>query len=614
MGTKQSKSKRNNSRNRPSKNSNSKSTIKKGKKGHGLLSYSGEGCYMGMLDKLGRRSGLGIECFGSSLSSGISYAGEWKKNLWNGYGVVFTRCNNTDKEWYVGKFKDGQIDGEAVQYDLFSVNEEIHVQGIWRRNEIVYTSFLSPKILMRCRKKAGEAMQLGRDIEACKTYETRTLEVSNVQEGRVLSIWHPSLSRTVRALITAVHHRSGTVTVRMQEDEDEDRRSLETIPFNEFISHWLRIPKPTQFFDLHRLVLPPTASLSRQFSLERLDELKNSQVNALQQTMEQQNLRQVKAFENLRRQQQQEEQEEQQEQHSNSNLNSNQFFEPTDAPPPLPYQNIVTGVVVSNRSVSGSHRDSGREGRERGSHNTINELDCLTDEEMNRMTRIDGWSERELRALGRIRRQQQQRRQEQNRRMRQVRAHHQHSEPPANYEGKYNNNNNRSSRSNRLNSNTIPQENDMLFYASHDASVDTMNDVFVFSGGLDGGIPNGYHPHSNANPFDHVDTEDRDTSSSNTTNNILDWGPPETTTRTTTNPTEGKTNVKKESASAKLKRLQRYRKERDSKEKKQCSICLDDIRSKNDTRMLSCAHTFHGSCVGEWLKRSNVCPLCRTEQ
>ena len=42
-----------------------------------------------------------------------------------------------------------------------------------------------------------------------------------------------------------------------------------------------------------------------------------------------------------------------------------------------------------------------------------------------------------------------------------------------------------------------------------------------------------------------------------------------------------------------------------------CSICLNDIL--DDILVpITCKHKFHGSCLTEWLKHNNSCPLCRT--
>jgi hypothetical protein len=126
----------------------------------------------------------------------------------------------------------------------------------------------------------------------------------------------------------------------------------------------------------------------------------------------------------------------------------------------------------------------------------------------------------------------------------------------------------------------------MLVYSeTHDASVSTMDDVFTFSGGFP--RERGNHYYSGANPFDDEDEESFNGRSSTTTT---------TTTRTTT------------------KYKKKYDGGQSSEEDRECSICLDTIHSAGDARMLVCAHTFHSDCVEEWLARSNVCPLCRTQQ
>ena len=42
-----------------------------------------------------------------------------------------------------------------------------------------------------------------------------------------------------------------------------------------------------------------------------------------------------------------------------------------------------------------------------------------------------------------------------------------------------------------------------------------------------------------------------------------------------------------------------------------CAICLDHAWVLAETDTLPCGHTFHGKCVGEWMKQSRTCPLCR---
>uniref|UniRef100_A0A7S4UZW2 RING-type domain-containing protein n=1 Tax=Alexandrium monilatum TaxID=311494 RepID=A0A7S4UZW2_9DINO len=40
-----------------------------------------------------------------------------------------------------------------------------------------------------------------------------------------------------------------------------------------------------------------------------------------------------------------------------------------------------------------------------------------------------------------------------------------------------------------------------------------------------------------------------------------------------------------------------------------CAICMEDFADGDDVVRLPCAHLFHPSCAGEWLRRRPVCPL-----
>jgi len=44
-----------------------------------------------------------------------------------------------------------------------------------------------------------------------------------------------------------------------------------------------------------------------------------------------------------------------------------------------------------------------------------------------------------------------------------------------------------------------------------------------------------------------------------------------------------------------------------------CCICISDINMNEETVLLPCGHLFHWSCVLEWLKQNNTCPVCRFE-
>lgn len=42
-----------------------------------------------------------------------------------------------------------------------------------------------------------------------------------------------------------------------------------------------------------------------------------------------------------------------------------------------------------------------------------------------------------------------------------------------------------------------------------------------------------------------------------------------------------------------------------------CAICIDDFEATSVLSVMPCGHGFHSACLDEWLKRSNLCPLCR---
>lgn len=42
-----------------------------------------------------------------------------------------------------------------------------------------------------------------------------------------------------------------------------------------------------------------------------------------------------------------------------------------------------------------------------------------------------------------------------------------------------------------------------------------------------------------------------------------------------------------------------------------CAICLDELALQQGIATPVCKHSFHGTCLEEWLRRSQQCPLCR---
>ncbi|XP_058180167.1 uncharacterized protein LOC131298708 [Rhododendron vialii] len=42
-----------------------------------------------------------------------------------------------------------------------------------------------------------------------------------------------------------------------------------------------------------------------------------------------------------------------------------------------------------------------------------------------------------------------------------------------------------------------------------------------------------------------------------------------------------------------------------------CAICLEDVGCAGKVAQMPCSHVYHGDCIIEWLKMSDLCPLCR---
>lgn len=50
-----------------------------------------------------------------------------------------------------------------------------------------------------------------------------------------------------------------------------------------------------------------------------------------------------------------------------------------------------------------------------------------------------------------------------------------------------------------------------------------------------------------------------------------------------------------------------------SSESEPCTICLEELKAGVLVRTLSCAHTFHSSCILEWYLSKTSCPLCKRD-
>ncbi|XP_064469289.1 uncharacterized protein LOC135383934 [Ornithodoros turicata] len=45
--------------------------------------------------------------------------------------------------------------------------------------------------------------------------------------------------------------------------------------------------------------------------------------------------------------------------------------------------------------------------------------------------------------------------------------------------------------------------------------------------------------------------------------------------------------------------------------REKCCICLRTYRESDTLRQLPCGHVFHDRCVSYWLRRQQICPVCR---
>jgi hypothetical protein len=45
----------------------------------------------------------------------------------------------------------------------------------------------------------------------------------------------------------------------------------------------------------------------------------------------------------------------------------------------------------------------------------------------------------------------------------------------------------------------------------------------------------------------------------------------------------------------------------------ECAICMEQFNEESEVTLLPCdmRHYFHATCIHEWLKIENACPLCK---
>lgn len=52
----------------------------------------------------------------------------------------------------------------------------------------------------------------------------------------------------------------------------------------------------------------------------------------------------------------------------------------------------------------------------------------------------------------------------------------------------------------------------------------------------------------------------------------------------------------------------------DDDESFDCTICLAAVEDGEKVGILPCSHIFHAECLGHWIQRRNVCPLCQATE
>ena len=50
-----------------------------------------------------------------------------------------------------------------------------------------------------------------------------------------------------------------------------------------------------------------------------------------------------------------------------------------------------------------------------------------------------------------------------------------------------------------------------------------------------------------------------------------------------------------------------------TEEKRKCCICLENFKINDESMILPCIHIFHSNCIKKWMKRQNICPICKNK-
>ncbi|CAH8373406.1 unnamed protein product [Eruca vesicaria subsp. sativa] len=72
------------------------------------------------------------------------------------------------------------------------------------------------------------------------------------------------------------------------------------------------------------------------------------------------------------------------------------------------------------------------------------------------------------------------------------------------------------------------------------------------------------------------------------------------------------TGLNEETISNRLKQRKYTSGSKSTQEVEPCCVCQEEYNEGEEMGVLECGHDFHSQCIKEWLKRKNLCPICKT--
>ena len=152
-----------------------------------------------------------------------------------------------------------------------------------------------------------------------------------------------------------------------------------------------------------------------------------------------------------------------------------------------------------------------------------------------------------------------------------------------------NNNNNNVRRNGNVTQHIVTINNGRVVHTYNNNNMNEINSLMnAFNDfGINLNVNNG-NVNNNANNNQQDEEDDND-------NNISDFD-------------KKKQNLFLEMDEYQYKHIQKY----ESRKETDCAICLEEFKGIDIIKAFyKCEHIFHKNCLKNWLKRSNVCPLCK---